>query len=282
MIVNPTNSTIERTITKASLVGYLRNYLNDPNGVVWTDAVINQYINQAETYVGDTINTIWVRFYIPIQIGVGTYGLSQNIKHITRITYRGFKVDILTQKEVALLSPVYRTQQSRPRWATWQFDGMWTLRLYPIPNENLLPFSAASKSSSFNNFQFNTVVFNQSPTVALGDPYTDVSLLNTCIVSAYLFVQESSAVLSLPDYMSRKVIRYYVLWKCFAMEGQGQDDDVAKYYKNKFDRQVKKIIIYNTRVYASKQRQLADVAIQRPFKKHQPILPPNFGPIVGY
>lgn len=278
LIVNPTTPAAARTIAKSAMLPYLRKFLNDPNGIIWVDNTINQYINQAETYIGDAINTIWVRFYLPIQNGIGTYVLPQNIKHITRITYRGFKIDILTQKELALLSPVYRTQNSRPRWASWQFDGMWTLRLYPNPNEDLLPTNVSG--ATFDSFTFD-IAFNQGQ-ATLGSPYTDISLSSTCIISAYLFVQESSSILSLPDYSASKVIRYYVLWKCFAMEGQGQDDDIAKYYKNKFDKQLNKIIVYNSRVYANKQRQLADVAIQRPWRKHQPILPPNFGPIVGY
>lgn len=281
--MTPTLPAPQRTILKSSLVAYLRKYLNDPAGAVWNDSTLSKYVSQGEVQIGDSYNTIWIRFYLPIQSGVGTYQLPQNVKHITRITYRGFKVDVLTQKELALLSPVYRTQQSRPRWASWQFDGMTTLRLFPVPNEDLLPFvSGTNRGALFNQFRFNQLRFNQRPTTTLGDVYSDTSITDTCIISAYLFVQEDPLILSLPDYAARRTIKNYVLWKCFAQEGDGQDPDVAQYYKKKFDIALAKIIAANTKVYANKQTQLSDVAIQRPWRKHWPVLPPTFGtPVEG-
>src|SRR5258707_13546733 len=88
--------TSPRTIAESSLLGYIRRYLNDPNGVIWTDAYLTQLIAQAEVWISDVINLDWIRFAIPIQIGIGLYDMSilgpAPVKNITRITYRGFKV----------------------------------------------------------------------------------------------------------------------------------------------------------------------------------------------
>lgn len=241
-------------ILRSSLLSYTRTYLNAPNtNQIWTDAQIQQWINQAEVWIFDAINTYWTRFALNIQNGVGVYQMPGNIKGITRITYRGFKVDILTQKELALLSPVYRTQATRPRWASRQMDGTFALRLYPIPTENL-------------------------PILDSGiDVFTDKNLLNECIVSAYMYAQETDAVFSLPDYFVFRAVKHFVRWKAYAAEGNAQDMDVAKYHKGKFENQVQLIQQANSRVYNNVNRQLADVAIQRPWKKFRPILPPNFG-----
>lgn len=241
-------------ISRLSLVNYVRTYLNAPTkDQIWTDAYLLQLINQCEVWIFDAINTFWTRFAIPIQTGIGVYQMPGNIKGITRITYRGFKVDILTQKELALLSPVYRTQQTRPRWAARQFDGQLSLRLYPVPNENLPILDAGT------------------------DVFTDKNLLNECIISAYMYAQESDQTFSLPDYFAFRAVKHFVRWKAYAAEGNAQDMDVAQYHKQKFEAQIAMIIEANTRIFNNKSRQLADVAIQRPWKKFRPILPPQFG-----
>lgn len=241
-------------ITRSSLLPYVRTYLNAPAAnQIWTDVYLLQLINQAEVWIFDAVKTTWSRFALGIQLGVGTYQLDQDVQAITRITYRGFKVDILSQRELSLLSPVYRTQQTRPRWASWQFDGTNTLRLYPVPAENL-------------------------PILDTGtDVFTDKNLLNECIISAYMVPDESDGVFSLPDYFITRAVKHFVRWKAYAAEGNAQDLDVAQYHKSKFESQVAMIVEANTKVYNNKARQLADVAIQRPWKKFRPILPPNFG-----
>jgi hypothetical protein len=241
-------------ISRASLIPYVRTYLNAPAAnQIWTDAYLLQLINQCEVWVFDAINTYWTRFAIPIQVGLGVYPMPGNIKGITRITYRGFKVDILSQRELSLLSPVYRTQQTRPRWASRQMDGTFALRLYPVPAENLPVLDSGT------------------------DVFTDKNLLNECIISSYMYAQEEDTNFSLPDYFVFRTVKHFVRWKSFAAEGVAQDLDVAQYHKKKFEGQIEKIIVANSRVFNNKSRQLADVAIQRPWKKFRPILPPNFG-----
>lgn len=243
-----------RIVIPRNQILYVRTYLNAPTtNQIWTDAYLQQLINQYEVDINERINTDWTRFAIPIVSGQGVYQMPGNIKGITRITYRGFKVDILTQQELSLLSPVYRTQQTRPRWAARQMDGTYALRLYPVPAENL-------------------------PILDTGtDVYTDKNLLNECIVSAYIYSQETDTNFSLPDYFVFRGLKHFVRWKAYAAEGVAQDLDVARYHKGKYEQQIAQIVLANTRVYNNKKRQLADVAIQRPWKKFRPILPPNFG-----
>lgn len=241
-------------ILRSSLISYVRTYLNAPNtNQIWSDAYLLQLINQCEVWIFDAINTYWTRFAIPIVLSQGVYQMPGNLKLITRITYRGFKVDILTQKELSLLSPVYRTQQTRPRWASYQFDGQHALRLYPVPAENLPVLDTGTQV------------------------FTDVNLLNECIISGYMYAQETDPIFSLPDYFTFRAVKHFVRWKAYAQEGIPQDLDVAQYHKQKFEAQIAMIIEANTRIFNNKSRQLADVAIQRPWKKFRPILPPNFG-----
>lgn len=248
-----------RAVPKVAFLPYVRRYLNDPNGKLWDDAYLLGLISQAETALTEACNTVWIRFPLNIQNNVALYDLgAMLVKNITRITYRGFKVDLLTQKELALLSPVYRTQQSRPRWATLQFEGFYALRLYPVPSEDL-------------------PIIDDISTI-----YTDKNILNNCVVSAYVFPDETSPLFYTPDYFIRRVVKYYVLWKAFGKEGLGQATDVSLYYKKHFDVQIEKIIKQNSKVYNMVEKQLANVAIQRPWRMHHPLLPPNYGTPVRF
>lgn len=255
----PTIFATRPIVAKVDLLAYIRVRLNDPNGLLWSDDLLLQLIGQAEVDYYNYINLYWIRFAIAITSGVGTYDLSVVVpsdflvKHITRITYRGFKVDVISQKELTLMSPIYRDQQTRPRWATWQFDGFNILRLYPKPAEDLPILS------------IGTEIFN------------DINLLNECVISAYLFPTETNAQFTTPDYYVRRLTKYFVLWKAYAIEGPGQNTDIAKYFYGKYRKQIEMVLVANAKTYNNKERQYSDVAIQRPWKKHRPSLPPTFG-----
>jgi len=168
----------------------------------------------------------------------------------------GYAVDMLSQNEISLLSPTYMTQFSQPRWATLQFEGYHLLRLYPGP-----PLSLPILSDQ------NSI-------------YTDVNILNEFVVSAYMYSEEYVPFCEIPDYFCRKTLRYYVMWKCYSQEGLGQNLKLATYYKSKYDAQIASNQDVIGMLNAGKKRQYTDIAIQRPWKRARPILPPTFGTIV--
>jgi hypothetical protein len=246
-----------QSVLKSSLIAYIRNYLNDVNGKLWNDDKIQYYINQAEIDLTQDINIIWQRFSINILANVGLYTLPSNLKSITRLTWMGYKVYLVSQEELALLSPTYRTQEgSQPRWATLQFEGYFNLRLYPAPSLNL-------------------PIISNSVTI-----YDDTNILNEFVVSAYMYAEEFVPYIEVPDYFHRRSIRYNVMWKCYSMEGNGQNLVLADYFKKKYYVQMALNQKYMGQMSAMTQKQYSDCAIQRPYRRAHPILPPNFGTVV--
>lgn len=246
-----------QSLVKDSLITYIRKYLNDPNAVLWSDSVIERFINEAEVDATDNINTIWQRFSLNIIANQNTYSLPDNLKSITRMTWMSYAVNMLSQQEISLLSPTYMTQQSsQPRWATMQFEGYHTLRLYPGPSTSLPILSDQ-----------NTI-------------YTDANLLNEFVVSAYMYSEEYVPFIEIPDYFARKTVRFYVMWKAYAQEGIGQNLKLSDYYGAKYVRQIQLDQEAIGMLNAGKKRQLTDIAIQRPWKRARPILPPTFGTYV--
>lgn len=267
---------MSRAITKASTLTYIRRYLNDNNGDIWSDAYLNQLINQAEQEISGLLLVLWIRFSLETMTGVATYQMPPGISRITRITYRGFKVDLLSQKELALLSPVYRTQQSRPRWASLQFEGFYTLRLYPYPAENLLIANIPSGGGGglFGGGLFGGILFGGGGS---GSTTLDANINALTLVSTYYTVDEGGTSFSLPDYFVRRIVKLWVLIRAYACEGNGQNLEISSYYSKRYDKLLVEIKNQMEKVYATKERQFSDTAIQRPWRKHHPILPPNFG-----
>lgn len=258
-------------MTKLSLIPYIRHWLNDGNGVIWSDSTLILLLGQAETDISGDLKCLWRRFIINTQVGVGLYPMPIDAMGITRITYRAFKVDTLNQLQLSLLSPVYRVQQSRPRWASQQFEHMYGLRFYPIPAEKLAP--NLQKGNLFNTFQFNAQQFNVLNTIY----NLDADLINQLVVAIHYITDQNSTVITLPNYFARRLIRLHVLKRAFAQEGPGQNLNISNYYTKRYERLLEETRSVMSRVFANVEKQYSDVAIQRPWKKHHPILPPNFG-----
>jgi len=241
---------------KSLIIPYIRNYLNDPNRVLWSDDQILLWATQAEIEITQRLSIYWIKFPLAIVKGQGTYSMPINLKGITRITYRGTPIEMLTQKQVSNLSPVYRTQQSKVMYAYLQFEGYYTLRLFCTPDENL-------------------------PTISVDyEIYTDKNLANEFQIGAYFYATESDPNFIVPDYLYKRTVRYYICWKAFSVEGDGQDIDVGAYYRQKFEEQMQRNIIFLGKIYAAKERQLQPQYLNNMRKIARPVLPPNFGPVV--
>lgn len=241
---------------KINLLPYIRNYLNDPNGLLWTDTQLSRYLSQAEVDITQRSQIYWAKFPLALTNGVGTYTMPANLKGITRMTYRGTPVEMLTQSQIADLTPTYRTQVSRVMYAYLQFEGYYTLRLFCTPYENL-------------------------PILSVGnDIYTDKNILNEFQISAYFFAIESTPYFIIPDYIFRRTMRYFVCWKAFLAEGDGQDAQVAGYYAKKYDAQIQNNDRFLSKIYASKERQYQPGYLNNQRKVARPVLPPNFGPVI--
>ena len=243
----------------------MRKYLGDTSRLLWTDDLILRYISEADKDICDNVQLVWKRFPLNIVNGTFTYDISSGVvgtlgqlKNITRISWMGYTVDALTQDQVAMLSPVYMTQQSRPRWFTLQFEGYTTLRLYPGPSTSLPPLS-----------DYVSIL-------------TDVNIQNECVVSGFFSPEEEIPYVFTPDFVARRTIKAYVLWKCYAREGNAQNLKLAQYYKTKYEKALLRLEDTYGKTFNSTKRQYTDVAIQRPWKPHPPILPPQFGTNVDY
>lgn len=236
-----------------SLVPYIRRYLADPLSVLWSDAQIARYLTEGQF---DSLNAAyWNFFRFGQQVDTaGFTSLSPTVQEISRMTYQGYVIDPLTRPQLDRLSPTWFQQTSRPLYYSIEYLGIKGFQLYPRPGST-----------------YGTSVM---------DTYLSSDVPDNFIISCYLILDETNQSIQLPDWIGRKLLKLYVLYKCFTQEGPGQDLKVGLYYKQRYLVQLEKSKIYLAKIFSSCRICLAPNESYGRRRPGRPIMPPNYGPIV--
>lgn len=203
---------------------YLRRYLND-NGTLWTSAQIERWADRAEAELCRVSPLVTYRVSLPITVDIPVYlfppsGTTYPSLGINQITYRGKVLQPLSQQQARDLFPNNVIEDYTSPYTTvtessgvplfWAYTGYdeKTIQLFPTPNETLV----ATASSHL----------------------WDTDIPDRCIVE-YRTTRLGSGASDKPIYrLIRAMIKDYVLARAFAIEGKGQQLDVAKYLETRF------------------------------------------------
>ncbi len=155
---------------------------------IWSAATINRFTAEAESEIISLVKCVKERVALDIQDGTATYALPADCIDITRLTWKGIKIDPFSARDYHDLNDTSRTA-SRPEGYIFNQQGRNTIRFHPVPD------------------------------VDINDISTDLwgsEIVNRVIV-------EYNQIGTLPDYIRRRIIKYFVLERCFRMEGDGQN-----------------------------------------------------------
>ena len=184
---------------------YTHRYLNDPSAANSSAATVARLSQEGEnSFVVD--NPCILKRVAPTAVsGVSLIVLPDDVKSIRRVTWKGYKLDPLPQRN---FREVFQgaTQQGRPFWYVFNNVGQNLIQLFPAPNETLTPATANLFGSAIPNQLI--VEYFQAPD----------------FVNAIL-----------PSYFRRRLLKTYVLRGCFNIEGQGQNLKNSKYFKQRWD-----------------------------------------------
>jgi hypothetical protein len=235
--------------------------------MIWTDEFLNRQIASGESDVNNSVHFKFRRLFLPIRAGVGTYILPDDILEIISVKWRGEDLDPLTQGDLIDLSPIYRTQQSRPYGYSLSNDGRNIIRLYPAPSITLRGNPASFEMDSFDFAGFDTA--------HISDLYSD-DITNVVVLSAWMRPDETLPDFELPDYISQPLMKYYCAWKAYRIEGPGQRLDLSDYFKGKFEDLLENFREINDYTWASLTRILGEDTNYRGLKPARPVLPSSF------
>lgn len=173
---------------------------------IWTAEQINRYTLQAEELFCDEFKVIIERYALNIEEDEDFYSLPDNTLDIRRITYKGLRlIPISHRNSRSFFEGLSSTGE--PRWYIYNNLGAGAIRLFPIPNENII----ADQTNLF-------------------DP---AAIAVQCIVEYYSMPDGIS--IKLPEYLRRRLLKAYVLSQCFLAEGKGQNLKAAAYWQQKWE-----------------------------------------------
>lgn len=175
---------------------------------IWSDSFLQQLTNDGETEIVNKLKCIFERDSLAVTSGTATYTIPDYILELLQVTWKGEVLDNITHVDARELDFKYRTNTGKPIGYIWNSDGMKTIRFFPVPNETI----AADDTNIYGSDIGNRVILSYKRSPDITQPNFQI-----------------------PAYTGRRVIKPYVLWKAFKVEGIGQNLVASNYYKQKFD-----------------------------------------------
>lgn len=170
---------------------------------LFSSSDLTRFWNQGESDVSSDKPFLVDRYSPTIVSGTASYTLSDYVISIRRITWLGWKLDPLPQRnfrEVFQSAP----QSSRPFWYIYNNVGSNKIQLFPTPNVNL----------------------------AAGTNLWDTDIPNCVVVEYYRISDNSSFVL--PSFTKRQLLKAYVATRSYSIDGPGSNQKLATYYYKKW------------------------------------------------
>lgn len=245
---------------------------------IWSDDTINRFAAEAELEIATQVSCITKRIAITVFSGRSVYLIPDDCLILRRVTYQGKKLEprhFNSLLEYPILNPAgtngafYHlafytlgfdsgdsdsTPQNTPYEYYYNGYGENLIKLFPTPSANLIPPASPNLFGS--------------------------GIINCCIVEYYAFPTLTGNTYRVPSYVARRMIKSYVLSKCYSQEGPGQDLIASVRHMKRFNMQILEFKLINDGVFVSRVRTRTPNSGSYPAKIGRPVLPSNFGTIV--
>lgn len=176
---------------------------------LFTDEYIDKLKDAAERYFTSRVKILFRRKAIDIQQGQSTYKLPDNIVDLITVTYKGVKLDcgnVLSQRDKSTLAFINKNLVGVPTHFFIKESNYDTIRLWPVPSESLVANQ-------------NTIDY-------------DYGISQQCIISYYQLATED---FHLPEFLNRRLSKYYVMKFAYQKEGESQNLKAAMYFDSKLE-----------------------------------------------
>lgn len=198
----------------------------------FSNTELEELLQEAEVELSREIPCILDRVALNIAAGVATYSLPTSVIGVRRVTWKGRPLYLYKMFEaIENVSAVNNVILGQPREYLYDNLGLNTIRLFPVPNEDLA-----------------------TTTTGLWD----TSIITKCIVEFTRKPDFTSSVLRIPNFLRRRTTKGFVLQRCFAREGIEQDLKAADYWGKRYAAQLElSKEIYNT-TFQSLNKEFSD------------------------
>jgi len=240
---------------------------------IWSSDTISAFAQEAENEIVTRVNCILKRIALEIQPQTSLYFLPQDVISIRRVTWLGKKLEPKAFRGL-LKYPIVD-----PAGVVGGFANSYANAFF-ISASDSKPEAGMPYCYFYSGFGENVIKIFPTPVIYLAA--TTVGLYgseigNRCIVEYYTFPDFTTSSLRIPTYVARRMIKAFVLYKCFSMEGPGQDLIGAGRQLKRFNGYVEDFRKINAGVYIARTRTRTPNANTFPTRIARPRLPANFG-----
>lgn len=174
---------------------------------IWSEVDINRFSQEAEDTFLTMTHCVIDRLSLYIEPGINEYVIPDYVVRIRRITWKGDKIDPLPHR-IFRDWRAFNGMTAKPDWYVFNNIGSQKIRFYPTPNEEVAS-SVETPNKLYSSEISKRVIIEFSRT----SDYTTMRI---------------------PEYLRRRLIKSYVMMKCFSMENTGQNIQVSQYFSNKW------------------------------------------------
>ncbi len=226
--------------------------------LIWEDAYLARLAADGEQDIVNRVACLFHRYAINIVADTSLYTLPVKTSRIRRVTWKGVKLDPITFDDLCLLNPNYvwvdvsnkvDIPTGKPQFYVLHPTNINDIRFYPCPNV--------------------TITYDNTDVYGAG-------IEANVIISCFRNIDDSAEPSRLPDYIYRRAVKAYVLWKAFLQEGKGQNIVASNYYKSKYEYYVLHFDKLNSDTFVSKKYALSG---NQPVNRMpaRPVLPSRYG-----
>ena len=210
---------------------------------IWDASTITRFSNEGEQNFANDYPCVLTRVSLPVVSGVSTYTISDNVRAIRRISWQGWKLDPLGQRNMREVFQ-YASQQGKPYWYIFNNIGANNIQFFPIPNATINPSG--------------------------GDLYSD-AITTDVIIEA--FVEPDSQTTFIPSYFRRRLLKSYVLKMCFGIEGPGLNLKNKQYFTQRWEFLKNKYGTFLDEIHNKSRKLCLNGITSNQFFPGQPIMP---------
>lgn len=171
---------------------------------IFSSLLITRFSQEAENEFAREFPCILDRETLSIVSGTSIYTLPSHVIDVRKITWKGLRINPLSHRRYREYFDQVSTG-STPECYIYNNIGISQIKFFPIPNVTIAGITTNLWGSE---------------------------IANRVIVEYYRTPDYS--VYTIPAFIRRRLLKAYVMWKCFSIEGRGQNLKAAKYWEGKW------------------------------------------------
>lgn len=219
---------------------------------IFTDTQISAWAQAYEREITAEHDFIVDRISLDIVAGIGEYEIPNYVTNIRSVLYQGKELHAKGFRASNITGDVPGvTSGAIPFEYVFSGKGLRVLKFYPTPNLSI-PIYTSSLWTAAADFA-------------------------AVIVEFYRTSVRDDVTRQLPEWLRRYILKDYVAWKAFGMDGKQQDLRAADYYSKKLESQKTYLQMIKTNMFRASTDAVSVHKMPNRQRPGRPVLPSNFG-----